>query len=159
MVMCSQCHKRMAVIFVTKVENGEKTTKGLCMKCAKEMGVPVDNLVGNVMGQLGISPEQLENAEEDLNSMLAQTETPSDCDDKEDGGAPAIDLPKLFRDAGLFSKPDGNQAPAEGQAPSSGEQKKDKKKEKEGEEEKQPAKKTTPKTTKKTTKKSGGKKA
>jgi ATP-dependent Clp protease ATP-binding subunit ClpA len=121
----------MAVIFVTKMENGEKTTKGLCLKCAKEMGVPVDNLVGNVMGQLGISPEQLENAEEDLNSMLAQTETPSDCDDKEDGGAPAIDLPKLFRDAGLFSKPDGNQAPAEGQAPSSGEQKKDKKKEKE----------------------------
>ncbi|MBQ9797390.1 MAG: AAA family ATPase [Clostridia bacterium] len=131
MVMCSQCHKRMAVIFVTKMENGEKTTKGLCLKCAKEMGVPVDNLVGNVMGQLGISPEQLENAEEDLNSMLAQTETPSDCDDKEDGGAPAIDLPKLFRDAGLFSKPDGNQVPSEGQAPASGEQKKDKKKEKE----------------------------
>jgi 16S rRNA (adenine1518-N6/adenine1519-N6)-dimethyltransferase len=34
----------MAVIFVTKVENGEKSTKGLCLKCAKEMGVPIDNI-------------------------------------------------------------------------------------------------------------------
>ncbi len=112
MVMCSQCHKRMAVIFVTKMENGEKTTKGLCLKCAKEMGVPVDNLVGNVMGQFGLSPEQLENAEEDINSMLEQTLTPSDCDDNEDGGAPAIDLPKLFRDAGLFSQKPTENAPA-----------------------------------------------
>jgi hypothetical protein len=74
----------MAVIFVTKMENGEKSTKGLCLKCAKEMGVPVDNLVGNVMGQFGISPEQLEGAEDDINAMLANTETPSDADDTEE---------------------------------------------------------------------------
>ena len=100
MVMCSQCHKRVAVIFVTKMENGEKTTQGLCMKCAKELGVPIDNIVGNVINQLGISPEQLENAEKDLGELL-QGETPSDADDNPDGGAPAIDLPKLFREAGL----------------------------------------------------------
>ena len=113
MVMCSQCHKRMAVIFVTKVENGEKATKGLCLKCAKEMGVPVDNLVGNVMNQFGLSPEQLEGAEEDLNAMLEQVaeNKPSDCDDNEDGGAPAIDLPKLFRDAGLFAAKEGAVSP------------------------------------------------
>ena len=38
------------------------------------MGVPVDNLVGNVMGQFGISPEQLEGAEDDINAMLAEHE-------------------------------------------------------------------------------------
>ena len=105
MVMCSKCQKRMAVIFVTKVENGEKKTKGLCIKCAKEMGVPIDNFVGNLMNQFGISPEQMEAAEDDLRAMIEQNETgvPSDNDDNEDGGAPAIDLPKLFRDAGLFS--------------------------------------------------------
>ena len=59
----------MAVIFVTKIENGEKVTKGLCLKCAKEMGVPVDNIVGGVMNQLGISPEQMENAEEELTAL------------------------------------------------------------------------------------------
>ena len=107
MVMCSQCNKRMAVVFVTKVENGEKKTKGLCLKCAKEMGVPIDNIVGNVMNQFGISPEQMENAEEEFSAMLEQVSPPSDCDDREDGGAPAIDLPKLFRDAGLFSNDNG----------------------------------------------------
>ena len=106
----------MAVIFVTKVENGEKATKGLCLKCAKDMGVPVDNIVGNVMNQFGLSPEQLENAEEDLSAMLEQVSEnrPSDCDDVEDGGAPAIDLPKLFRDAGLTPAPsDGGEAVGE----------------------------------------------
>ena len=72
MTMCSQCHKRVAVVFMTRVENGEKTTRGLCMKCAKELGVPIDNIVGNVIDQLGISPEQLENAENDLGEMLGQ---------------------------------------------------------------------------------------
>ncbi len=104
MVMCSQCHKRMAVIFVTKMENGEKSSKGLCLKCAKDMGVPVDNIMGNVMNQFGISADQLANAEDELNAMMENTETPSDCDDNEDGGAPAIDLPKLFRDVGLIPK-------------------------------------------------------
>ena len=134
MVMCSQCHKRMAVIFVTKVENGEKTTKGLCLKCAKEMGVPVDNLVGNVMNQFGLSPDQLENAEEDLNAMLEQAASeskPSDFDDKEDGGAPAIDLPKLFRDAGLFSAKEGAITPDSPEKSNDSEAKKDKKKAKE----------------------------
>ena len=130
MVMCSQCHKRMAVIFVTKMENGEKATKGLCLKCAKDMGVPVDNLVGNVMGQLGLTPEQMESAEEDLSTMLEQM-TPSDCDDKEDGGAPAIDLPKLFREAGLFAqKPNDAPTPAPSDAKEN-DRKADKKKAKE----------------------------
>ncbi len=129
MVMCSQCHKRMAVIFVTKVENGEKNTRGLCLKCAKEMGVPVDNLVGNVMNQFGISPEQMENAEEELRAMLEQNaeNLPSDCDDNEDGGAPAIDLPKLFRDSGIFAVKDGD-APVENVDPSSKKEQKDAKK-------------------------------
>ncbi len=109
MTMCSKCHKRVAVVFMTRMENGEKATRGFCMKCAKEFGVPIDNIVGNMIGQLGISPEQLENAEEDLSAMLSGLQTPSDCDDNEDGGAPAIDIPKLFRDAGLVS--------AEGDAP------------------------------------------
>ena len=128
MTMCSQCHKRVAVVFMTRVENGEKTTRGLCMKCAKEMGVPIDNIVGNVIDQLGISPEQLENAENDLGEMLGQALKPSDCDDPEDGGAPAIDFPKLFRDAGLV--PPEAPKPADG-APAADKVKSDRKREKE----------------------------
>ena len=130
MVMCSQCQKRMAVIFVTKVENGEKSTKGLCLKCARDMGVPVDNIVGNVMNQFGISPEQLENVEQELNTMLEPINPPSDCDDTSDGGAPAIDLPKLFRDAGIIGKQEHPVVP--GSEPTGGQEgKANKKKEKE----------------------------
>ena len=95
MVMCSRCHKRVAVVFVTKIENGNKINEGLCIKCAKEIGVPVDNMLGDVMNQLGMSAEQLEMMENELEGMI-----PSENDDIEEGGAPAIDLPKLFGSEG-----------------------------------------------------------
>ncbi len=131
MVMCSQCHKRMAVVFVTKVENGEKTSKGLCLKCAKEIGVPVDNIIGNVMNQFGISQDQMERAEEDLNAMIEQAESnaPEVSDETEDGRAPAIDLPKLFSNAGIFAMQHSEQPAEAGQEGKSG--KEDKKRAKE----------------------------
>ena len=93
MVMCSKCHKRVAVVFVTKVENGEKASHGLCIKCAKEMGLPIENIMGDIYNKMGVSPEQIEDMEDELAEMFPQG--------GEDGGAPAIDLPKLFKDSGL----------------------------------------------------------
>ena len=49
MTMCSRCHKRPAVVFVTKVENGEKVTEGICMTCARELGMPVDNIMNDII--------------------------------------------------------------------------------------------------------------
>ena len=92
--MCSNCHKRVAVIFVTKLENGEKTSQGLCIKCAKDLGLPIENMMGDIYNKMGISPEQLEDMADEIGEMLPQADT-------EDGGAPAIDLPKLFKDSGL----------------------------------------------------------
>ena len=40
MMMCSRCHKRIAVVFITKVENNQKASEGLCLHCAKELGLP-----------------------------------------------------------------------------------------------------------------------
>ena len=114
MVMCSKCHKRVATVFVTKVENGERKTEGLCIRCANEMGLPTEQMMGNVMGKLGITPDQLESMEDEVNGLLQNMNLPSDNDDNEDGGAPAIDFPKLFRESGLFGTPkEGDQA-AEG---------------------------------------------
>ncbi len=103
MVMCSRCHKRLAVVFVTKIENGQKVSEGICLKCAKELGLPVDNMMGNVLDKFGISAEQLGDMEEDINKLIEeQGGLPSDNDDNMDAGAPAIDFPKLFRESGLF---------------------------------------------------------
>ena len=101
MVMCSKCHKRVAVVFVTRIENGNKLTEGLCIKCAKDLGVPVDNMLGNVMDKFGITPEQLENMEAEVNEMIEDGALPMASEEGEDGGAPAIDFPKLFGDAGM----------------------------------------------------------
>ena len=113
--MCARCHKRVATVFVTKVENGERKTEGLCVKCAQELGMPTDQLMGNVIGKLGITPEQLESMEGEISGLLQNMGLPSDNDDNEDGGAPAIDFPKLFRESGLF----GNLQP-QSDAPSDG---------------------------------------
>ena len=102
MVMCSKCHKRVAVVFATKLENGNKVSEGLCLKCARELGIPVDNMFGNVMNQLGITPEQLDNMENDMSDYLEGMDNlPVENEDLEEGGAPAIDIPKLFKEAGF----------------------------------------------------------
>lgn len=105
MVMCSRCHKRVATVFVTKVENGQRTSEGICMKCAKELGLPTEKMLGNVMGSLGISEEQMQSMEEELQGLIQENGgVPSDNDDNEDGGAPAIDFPALLRESGLFGE-------------------------------------------------------
>ncbi len=107
MVMCSNCHKRVAVVFVTKLENGEKTSSGLCIKCARDLGMPVDNMLGDIYGKMGITPDQLDSMEEEMSGMLESMAS----DEGEDGGAPAIDIPKLFRENGIsFPKAAGPNA-------------------------------------------------
>ena len=104
MIMCSRCHKRVAVVFVTKIENGEKINEGICIKCARELGLPVEGMLGDICKKLGISPEQLDGMEDDLNRMIEdQGGLPSDNDDNEDAGAPAIDFPKLFGENGIMN--------------------------------------------------------
>ena len=67
MKLCSRCNKNMAVIFVTKVENGKETPEGLCFDCAKKSGIkPLDNL----LNQLGINEEDFGMMNEQLNEMM-----------------------------------------------------------------------------------------
>ncbi|MCQ2428836.1 MAG: ATP-dependent Clp protease ATP-binding subunit [Clostridia bacterium] len=94
MVMCSKCRKRVAVIFVTKVENGQRTSEGFCIRCAKEAGMPVNQMLDDIAGKIGVSPEMLESMEDSVGGMIA----PSDQDDLEDGGAPAVDMPKFVEE-------------------------------------------------------------
>ena len=81
---------------MTRLENGNSVSDGLCIKCAKELGVPVDNMIGDIMNKFGISSEQLDTMEEELGEMAAEGLIPSDNDDLEEGGAPAINLPQFL---------------------------------------------------------------
>ena len=101
----------MAVIFVTKVEMGEKKSEGLCTPCAKELGLPVENMMGDIYKKMGISPEQIENLENELGEVLENSDFDEDSDGYDENGdatAPAIDFQKLFRDSGLSEMMGGN---------------------------------------------------
>ena len=100
MLMCSRCHKRMAVVFITKLENGEKKNEGVCITCAKELGLPLDNMLGDMMNKLGISSEELAGMEDDMAKMMEEggnlpAMMEGDSNDEE-ATTPAIDLQKLF---------------------------------------------------------------
>ena len=50
--LCSRCHKNVAVVFIQKMENGVAKTEGLCLKCAKEIGIqPLQDM----MQKMGIT--------------------------------------------------------------------------------------------------------
>ncbi len=100
MVMCAKCHKRIAVVFITKMENGQRTSQGLCMRCAKEAGLPVHNMLDGIANQMGLTPDQLASMEDSMNEMMA--DAPSEQDGNEDGGAPAVDMPSLFGEGGVL---------------------------------------------------------
>ena len=65
-MLCSRCHKRPAVVFLASSADA-KDTKGYCLKCAREMGIkPVNDL----MDRMGITEDQLETMEDQLNEMM-----------------------------------------------------------------------------------------
>ena len=107
MVMCARCHKRLAVVFITKMENGQRTSEGLCMRCAREVGLPVNNMLDGLATQMGVTPDQIASMEDTMNEMMA---APSESDGIEDGGAPAIDLPGLFGEGEFPIVPEGGSA-------------------------------------------------
>ena len=109
MVMCARCHKRIAVVFITKMENGQRASEGLCMRCAKEAGLPVNHMLDDIANRMGIAPDQIESMEDTINEMMA---APSENDGVEDGGAPAIDLPSLFGEDDLPAPTDPAVPPA-----------------------------------------------
>ena len=83
--LCSRCKKNVAVIFITRIENGESHNEGLCLRCARELHIkPVDEM----MEKLGISDADLDNLTGDVAEMLgsmgmlgADADTDSDAPD------------------------------------------------------------------------------
>ena len=56
-MLCSRCKKRQAVVFISTIQGNEKRDEGLCLICAKELGVPQ---VNDYLEKMGISDEDLE---------------------------------------------------------------------------------------------------
>ncbi|WP_202614990.1 ATP-dependent Clp protease ATP-binding subunit [Anaerotruncus rubiinfantis] len=66
-IMCSRCKKRVAVVFMTRLDGGKTVNEGLCLRCAKELGLkPVSDL----MDKMGISDDDLDNMSDQMIEMF-----------------------------------------------------------------------------------------
>ncbi len=87
--LCTRCGKNVAVIFITKLENGVSKNEGLCLKCARELGIkPIDDM----MKRMGITDEDLDNLTSEMMSAFGGAEaldgmpqSKDDDDDSEEG--------------------------------------------------------------------------
>ena len=82
--LCTRCKKRIAVVFISKMEKGESVNEGLCLKCAKEIGLPQ---VGEMMRRMGITDEDLDMINDEMMSAFGGAESMEGLIPKdEDGG-------------------------------------------------------------------------
>lgn len=100
-MLCSRCKQRPAVMFITKVEGDKTTNEGLCLVCAKELGLkPVDD----ILKKFGISDDDIESFSEQMGMI-----SPGDEDDFEQGGTPTF--PSIF--GNLFNNQNNNSSAEE----------------------------------------------
>ena len=78
--MCSKCKKNVAVVFITKMENGNTLNEGYCLKCARSLGIPQ---IDQAVKQMGISEEDLDLLSDEMSSMFGQRDE-SDNDGEDD---------------------------------------------------------------------------
>ena len=106
--MCSRCGKNVAVIFVTKSENGIQKNEGYCLKCARELHLPA---IDDMMNRFGISDDDIEQATEAMAGAFGGLEQlmPQDAEDDGDadseGKAPTFPFFKMFMNGGVGSDP------------------------------------------------------
>ena len=83
-MLCSRCKKRQAVVFISTIQGTEKRDEGLCLICAKELGVPQ---VSDYLEKMGISDEELEESYKMLFGEGDDSDGEDDDDDFTPGGA------------------------------------------------------------------------
>ena len=119
--LCSKCKKYVAVVYISKMgENGKPVNEGLCLRCAKALGLPQ---VDEMMKRMGISDDELEKINEEMMQAFGGVESlenlPMDLndadDDESDEGKTATFpfLNRLFGGEGVRGEGAGSEAEAE----------------------------------------------
>lgn len=115
MELCARCHKNPAVLYITKMEGNKTTSEGLCLSCAKSLGIkPLNNMIE----QLGVNDDDIDTLNSqmsefienmggidglnDFSSLMGEAEPDSENDE---GGAATAPLEKML--GGLFGNLQG----------------------------------------------------
>jgi len=80
-MMCTRCKERFAVVFMTRLDGDKTINEGLCLKCAKEIGLPQ---VGEMMRRMGITDEDLDMINDEMMSAFGGAESMEGLIPKED---------------------------------------------------------------------------
>ena len=91
--MCTKCKKNIAVVFITKMENGVTLNEGYCLRCARGLGIPQ---IDQAVRQMGISEEDLDLLSDEMSNMFGQREDGEDDDEIDSQTATFPLLNQLF---------------------------------------------------------------
>ena len=117
--LCTKCKKNMAVVFITKLENGVTMNEGYCLKCARSLGIPQ---IDAAVKQMGFSEEDLDNLTDEMSSMFGQLDGATEDDEMDSQTATFPLLNQLFGSMGMAEKkpePPAKKEEAEQEAPKS----------------------------------------
>ena len=113
--LCSRCKKRVAVVFISKLENGKTVNEGLCLKCAKDLGLPQ---VNDMMRRMGITDDDLEaindemmqafGGAESMEGLIPQGDDEADGDEEDGKTATFPFLNRLFNNGENAPAPNGD---------------------------------------------------
>ena len=78
--MCIKCKKNIAVLFISKIENGVTMNEGYCLRCARSLGIPQ---IDEAVRQMGISEDDLDLLSDEMSSMFGQLDESDAHDDDE----------------------------------------------------------------------------
>jgi len=101
--MCIKCKKNIAVVFISKIENGVTLNEGYCLKCARGLGIPQ---IDQAVRQMGISEEDLDLISDEMGSIFGQRDDEDREDDEIDSQTATFPLlNQLFGNTDLPAQP------------------------------------------------------
>ena len=101
--MCIKCKKNIAVVFISKIENGVTLNEGYCLKCDRSLGIPQ---IDQAVRQMGISEEELDLISDEMGSIFGQRDDEDRDDDEIDSQTATFPLlNQLFGNSNIPSQP------------------------------------------------------
>ena len=93
--VCARCKKRPAMVFITRIDNGNSINEGLCLNCASELGIKP---VNDMLKKMGIDEEAIQGMSAEIDGLMetALVEAENDTSDSEATKVPTLNLGELF---------------------------------------------------------------
>ena len=100
--LCTKCKKNIAVVFITRLENGVSLNEGYFLKCARSLGIPQIN---DAVKQMGFSDEELDSLSDEMSNMFGQIDNGDHDEDDMDSQTATFPLLNQLFNTGNMPQP------------------------------------------------------